>query len=117
MKAARCDAGCERSSEWSSYGLGVVGVALSTAVEGLMFPYFALANLIMAYLMGVVLVAHSLWTRAVGRRISPECRRVRLFLSLRIYPLPCRTSVSPTFAIMLVVALRSVTGRPYQATG
>src|SRR4029077_6183113 len=47
----------KRSSEGSSYGLGVVGVALSNAVAWLMFPYFALANLIMAYLMGVVFVA------------------------------------------------------------
>jgi two-component system sensor histidine kinase KdpD len=47
----------KRSSEWSSYGLSVVGVALSTAVAWLMFPYFSVANLIMVYLMGVVLVA------------------------------------------------------------
>jgi two-component system sensor histidine kinase KdpD len=47
----------KRNSEWSSYGLGVVGVALSTAVAWLMFPYFSVANLILVYLMGVVLVA------------------------------------------------------------
>jgi len=47
----------KRNSDWSSYGLGMVGVALSTAVAWLMFPYFGLANLIMVYLLGVVLVA------------------------------------------------------------
>jgi two-component system, OmpR family, sensor histidine kinase KdpD len=37
--------------------LGLLAVAICTAVAWLMFPYFALANLIMVYLLGVIVVA------------------------------------------------------------
>ena len=47
----------KRNSDWLAYGLGVVGVVLSTALTWLMFPYFNISTLIMVYLMGVVLVA------------------------------------------------------------
>src|SRR5262245_23206911 len=47
----------ERTSDWSHYGKGVLAVAVCTVLAWLMFPYFALANLIMIYLLGVVIVA------------------------------------------------------------
>ena len=45
------------SVAWSAYAQAVGVVALTTALAWLMFPYFELANLIMVYLLGVVLVA------------------------------------------------------------
>ena len=47
----------QRTSDWSAYGWGLASVAASTALAWLMFPYFELTNLIMAYLLGVVFVA------------------------------------------------------------
>jgi two-component system, OmpR family, sensor histidine kinase KdpD len=47
----------ERTSDWSQYAKGLLVVAVCTALAWLMFPYFALANLIMIYLLGVVIVA------------------------------------------------------------
>ncbi len=43
--------------DWSAYGRAAAIVAACTAVAWLMFPYFALANLIMVYLLGVLAVA------------------------------------------------------------
>jgi two-component system sensor histidine kinase KdpD len=47
----------ERTSDWSAYGWGLLAVVLSTLIAWAMLPYFALANLIMVYLVGVVIVA------------------------------------------------------------
>jgi two-component system, OmpR family, sensor histidine kinase KdpD len=47
----------ERTSDWPAYGWGLLAVVLSTLVAWAMLPYFALANLIMVYLVGVVIVA------------------------------------------------------------
>jgi two-component system sensor histidine kinase KdpD len=47
----------EPTSDWSQYAMGVLAVAVCTALAWLMFPYFALAILIMVYLLGVVIVA------------------------------------------------------------
>jgi two-component system, OmpR family, sensor histidine kinase KdpD len=47
----------ERTSDWSQYAKGLLAVAVCTALAWLMFPSFALANLIMVYLLGVVVVA------------------------------------------------------------
>ena len=96
----------KRSSEWSSYGLGVVGVALSTALAWLMFPYFSVANLIMVYLMGVVLVA----TRyGRGPSVLASVLSVAAFDFFFVPPY-LSFAVSDiqyllTFAVMLVVAL------------
>jgi len=96
----------KRSSEWSSYGLGVVGVGLSTGVAWLMFPYFGLANLIMVYLMGVVLVA----TRyGRGPSVLASVLSVAAFDFFFVPPY-LSFAVSDiqyllTFAVMLVVAL------------
>src|SRR6266545_2008256 len=47
----------QRTSDWSAYRWGLASVVISTALAWLMFPYFELSNLIMAYLLGVVFVA------------------------------------------------------------
>src|SRR5262245_12341654 len=47
----------ERTSDWSQYAKGLLAVVVCTALAWLMFPYFALANIIMVYLLGVVFVA------------------------------------------------------------
>jgi two-component system, OmpR family, sensor histidine kinase KdpD len=47
----------EPASDWSQYPKGLLVVVLCTAIAWLMFPAFALANLIMVYLLGVVIVA------------------------------------------------------------
>ena len=96
----------KRTSEWSSYGFGVVGVALSTALAWLMFPYFNAANLIMVYLIGVVFVAI---------RYGQGPSVVASILSVGAYdfffvPPYLTFAVSDiqyllTFAVMLVVAL------------
>jgi two-component system sensor histidine kinase KdpD len=47
----------KRTSDWRAYGQGAAIVALCTGLAWLTFPYFAVANLIMIYLLGVVVVA------------------------------------------------------------
>jgi two-component system sensor histidine kinase KdpD len=96
----------KRNSEWSSYGLGVVGVGMSTGVAWLMFPFFGLANLIMMYLLGVVLVA-SRYGR--GPSILASVLSVAAFDFFFVPPY-LSFAVSDvqyllTFAVMLVVAL------------
>lgn len=96
----------KRNSEWSSYGMGVVGVGISTGVAWLMFPYFGLANLIMMYLMGVVLVA-SRYGR--GPSVLASVLSVAAFDFFFVPPY-LSFAVSDieyllTFAVMLVVAL------------
>lgn len=96
----------QRNSEWSSYGLGLVGVGLSTAVAWLMFPYFGLANLIMVYLLGVVLVAG--WYGR-GPSVLASVLSVAAFDFFFVPPY-LSFAVSDiqyllTFAVMLVVAL------------
>jgi two-component system sensor histidine kinase KdpD len=47
----------EQPSNWTAYGWGLAVVALCTVFAWLMRPYFADANLVMVYLLGVALVA------------------------------------------------------------
>src|SRR5262249_34922798 len=49
--------GLRRTSNWPDYGRGILGVAVCTVVAWMMFPYAALSNLIMVYLLGVVITA------------------------------------------------------------
>jgi two-component system sensor histidine kinase KdpD len=96
----------KRSSEWSSYGFGIVGVALSTAVAWLMFPYFSLANLTLVYLLGVVLVAIRY---GQGPSVLASVLSVAAFDFFFVPPY-LTFAVSDiqyllTFAVMLVVAL------------
>jgi two-component system sensor histidine kinase KdpD len=95
-----------RTSGWSAYGFGLVGVALSTAVAWLMFPYFGVANLIMVYLLGVVLVAVRYGR---GPSIVASVLSVAAFDFFFVPPY-LSFAVSDiqyllTFAVMLVVAL------------
>ncbi|MBI3621529.1 MAG: sensor histidine kinase KdpD [Nitrospirae bacterium] len=46
-----------RTNRWPTYALSTAGVVLCTAVAWLMAPYFDIANLIMVYLLGVVVIA------------------------------------------------------------
>jgi two-component system sensor histidine kinase KdpD len=96
----------KRNSPWLSYGLGVAGVALSTAVAWLMFPYFSVANLILVYLMGVVLVAIRYGR---GPSVLASVLSVAAFDFFFVPPY-LSFAVSDiqyllTFAVMLVVAL------------
>src|SRR5436190_2630418 len=45
------------TSGWPAYANAAATVAIASAVSWLMYPYFALSNLIMVYLLGVLLVA------------------------------------------------------------
>ncbi|MGH7235299.1 MAG: DUF4118 domain-containing protein, partial [Nitrospiraceae bacterium] len=95
-----------RTSDWWSYGLGVFFVAVCTAVDWLMFPYFGVANLVMVYLIGVVVVASRYGT---GPSILASILSVAAFDFFFVPPY-LSFGVSDiqyvlTFAVMLVVAL------------
>jgi len=47
----------QRASNWLDYGKGLLVVSLCSVLAWFMFPYFALANLIMVYLLGIVVTA------------------------------------------------------------
>src|SRR5215813_1341863 len=47
----------KRSSNLHQYLYALIGVAIATAVDWTMFPYFAAANLIMMYLIAVIVIA------------------------------------------------------------
>ena len=47
----------QKPIQWKHYGFSLLIVTLCTILAGLMFPYFDLANLIMVYLVGNVVVA------------------------------------------------------------
>src|SRR5262249_55198343 len=96
----------ERTSSWAAYGWGLLVVAICTALAALMFPYFAEANLIMTYLMGIVLVA-SRFGR--GPSILASIVSVAAFDFFFVAPI-LTFAVSDvqylvTFAVMLSVAL------------
>jgi two-component system sensor histidine kinase KdpD len=44
-------------TDWTAYGWAIATVALASGVAWLMLPFFELANLVMAYLLGIVVVA------------------------------------------------------------
>jgi two-component system sensor histidine kinase KdpD len=44
-------------TDWAPYGQAVAVVAVATGLAWVMFPFFQLASIIMAYLLGVILVA------------------------------------------------------------
>jgi len=92
--------------DWRPYARGAATVAACTAITALMFPYFALANLIMVYLVGVVMVA-SRWGR--GPSILAAILSVAAFDFLFVPPFlnfgVADTQYILTFVIMLMVAL------------
>ncbi len=95
-----------KAFDWVGYACGLGVVALSTAVAHLMFPHFDLANLIMVYLLGVVVVA-SRWGR--GPSLLAAIASVAAFDFLFVPPYVTFAVSNKehlvTFAVMGVVAL------------
>ena len=90
----------------SEYAYALAGVLVATAVDWLMFPYFAAANLIMTYLIAIVAVAIG-WGR--GPSIVASVLSVAAFDFLFVPPY-FSFAVSDieyllTFGVMLAVAL------------
>jgi two-component system sensor histidine kinase KdpD len=96
----------QRTSRWPAYGKGLGIVLICSVLAWFMFPHFGLANLIMVYLMGVVLVA-ARYGR--GPSILASILSVAAFDFLFIPPYfsfaVSDTQYLVTFAVMLVVAL------------
>jgi two-component system sensor histidine kinase KdpD len=99
-------AALQRTSRWPAYGKGTAVVAACSALAWLMDPFFGLANLIMVYLVGVVLVA-TRWGR--GPSILASLLSVAAFDFLFVPPYltfaVSDTQYLVTFAVMLGVAL------------
>jgi two-component system sensor histidine kinase KdpD len=96
----------QRQTDWAPYGAALASVAISTAIAWAMFPYFALSNLIMAYLLGVIMVA----TRyGRGPSLIASLLSVASFDFFFVPPYftfaVSDTQYVVTFAVMLVVAL------------
>lgn len=96
----------QRTSNWWAYGRGLLVVLLCTALDWLMFPYFGVANLIMIYLMGVVVVS----TRyGRGPSVLASILSVAAFDFFFIPPYlsfaVSDTQYILTFGVMLIVAL------------
>ncbi len=95
-----------QQTDWAPYGRALAAVAISTAIAWVMFPYFALSNLIMVYLLGVIIVA----TRyGRGPSLLASLLSVAAFDFFFVPPYftfaVSDTQYLVTFAVMLVVAL------------
>jgi two-component system sensor histidine kinase KdpD len=95
-----------QQTDWAPYGYGLAAVAISTAIAWAMFPYFALSNLIMVYLLSVIIVA----TRyGRGPSLLASVLSVAAFDFFFVPPYftfaVSDTQYLVTFAVMLVVAL------------
>jgi two-component system sensor histidine kinase KdpD len=95
-----------RPTEWPGYALAVGAVLVSTGLAWLMFPHFALANIIMTYLLGVVAVAAR---TGRGPAVFASVLSVAAFDVFFVPPyLTFAVSDSQylvTFLVMLIVAL------------
>jgi len=96
----------QRQTDWARYGYALASVATSTALAWAMFPYFALSNLIMVYLLSVIIVA----TRyGRGPSLVASVLSVAAFDFFFVPPYftfaVSDTQYLVTFAVMLVVAL------------
>ena len=93
-------------TDWARYGWALAVVAAATAVAWAMFPYFALSNLIMVYLLGVIVVA-TRYDR--GPALLASVLSVAAFDFFFVPPYftfaVSDTQYLITFAVMLVVAL------------
>ncbi len=96
----------ERTTDWLTYGWGLLAVAVCTVLAWLMYPYFDLVNLIMIYLLGVAMIA----TR--GGRGPSLLALILSVLAFDFFFIEPRFTLfveEPqfllTFAIMLVVGL------------
>jgi two-component system sensor histidine kinase KdpD len=95
-----------QQTDWAPYGYGLAAVVISTAIAWAMFPYFALSNLIMVYLLSVIIVA----TRyGRGPSLLASVLSVAAFDFFFVPPYftfaVSDTQYLVTFAVMLVVAL------------
>jgi two-component system sensor histidine kinase KdpD len=92
--------------EWKAYRDATIAVALCTAVAWGMFPYFALSNLIMVYLLGVTFVASR---TGRGPSILASVLSVAAFDFFFVPPFltfaVSDTQYFVTFGVMLVVAI------------
>ena len=93
-------------TEWAPYVAALAAVAISTAIAWAMFPYFAVSNLIMVYLLGVIIVA----TRyGRGGSLLATLLSVAAFDFFFVPPYftfaVSDTQYLVTFGVMLVVAL------------
>jgi two-component system sensor histidine kinase KdpD len=96
----------QRQTEWAPYGAAAAAVAISTAIAWAMFPAFAISNLIMVYLLGVIIVA----TRyGRGPSLVASLLSVAAFDFFFVPPYftfaVSDTQYLVTFAVMLMVAL------------
>lgn len=96
----------ERTSPWAAYAWAVVVVVAITAFCQVAPPFFAEANLIMLYLLGVVLVAARLGR---GPSVVASILSVAAFDFFFVLPFltfaVSDTQYAITFAVMLIVAL------------
>lgn len=96
----------ERHSHWEQYLSSSAVVAFCTALAWLMFPYFAPANIIMLYLMGVVFTAvrlgrgPSAWASLLSVAVFDFCF-VLPYFSFTV----AEVEYLITFAVMLVTGL------------
>jgi len=95
-----------RQTDWARYDYALAWFATSTAIAWAMFPYFALSNLIMVYLLSVIIVA----TRyGRGPSLVASVLSVAAFDFFFVPPYftfaVSDTQYLVTFAVMLVVAL------------
>ncbi|HJT20318.1 MAG TPA: sensor histidine kinase KdpD [Nitrospira sp.] len=96
----------QRTSKTAHYAHAALVIAAATAVAWVMFPYFAPANLIMVYLIGVILVAIRLGR---GPSVLSSILSVAMFDFFYVPPY-FSFAVSDiqyllTFGVMLIVAL------------
>ncbi len=94
------------TSDASGYACALTAVLIATAVDWLMFPYFATANLIMMYLIAVVAVAIG-WGR--GPSVAASVLSVAMFDFFFVLPYfsfaVTDIQYLVTFGVMLAVAL------------
>jgi len=94
------------TSNWQAYGEAFLSVGVSTTIAWLMFPYFALTNIVMVYLLSVVLAAIRLGR---GPSVLASFLSVAAFDFFFVPPYlsfaVSDTQYVITFVVMLVVAL------------
>jgi two-component system, OmpR family, sensor histidine kinase KdpD len=95
-----------RRWSWRGYGFALAMVGVCSAADGLMLPYFGLANLIMVYLLGVLVVsARTGRGPAVLASLVSVAAFDFLFVPPRLSLTVADTQYLLTFAVMLMVAL------------
>lgn len=108
-----------KSFSWNAFTWAVLTVGLCMAVDELLFPYLALANLIMVYLLGVVYLAYRYgrFISIVGIILSVACFDFFFVPPFYTFSVIDKEHLI-TFAVMLVVGLiiGSLTGRLRQQT-